>query len=64
MYGDIQVDKIFIQCLNGSEPRVLVESELESVEGMAYDWISKTLYFVDGGRKTIELVSLLHSDVY
>ena len=23
---------------------------------MAYDWISKTLYFVDGSKKTIELV--------
>ncbi len=56
MYGDIEVDKIFIQCLNGSEPRVLVNNDLESVEGMAYDWITKTLYFVDGSRKTIELV--------
>ncbi len=56
MYGDIEVDKIFIQCLNGSEPRVLVESALASVEGMAYDWITKTLYFVDGTRKSIELV--------
>ena len=24
--------------------------------GMSYDWISKTLYFVDGASKTIELV--------
>ena len=23
---------------------------------MSYDWISKTLYFVDGSKKTIELV--------
>lgn len=56
MYGDIEVDKIFIQCLNGSEPRILVESKLNSVEGMAYDWISKTLYFVDGTRRMIELI--------
>ena len=26
------------------------------VLGMSYDWISKTLYFVDGAQKTIELV--------
>jgi hypothetical protein len=56
MYGDIELDKIFIQCLNGSEPRVLVENNLKSVEGMAYDWITKTLYFVDGGSRTIDLV--------
>ena len=24
--------------------------------GMSFDWISKTLYFVDGSRKTIEIV--------
>ena len=24
--------------------------------GMSFDWISKTLYFVDGSKKTIELV--------
>ncbi|TRY76952.1 hypothetical protein TCAL_09210 [Tigriopus californicus] len=56
IYGDIEVDKIFMQCLNGSEPRVLVETNLESVEGMAYDWITKTLYFADGPKHSIELV--------
>ena len=56
MYGDIELDKIFIQCLNGSEPRVLVEANLNSVEGMAYDWIAKTLYFVDGTTKRIDMV--------
>ena len=40
-YGDIELDQIFVQCLNGSEPRVLVESNLDSVEGMSYDWISE-----------------------
>ena len=55
MYGDIALDKIYIQCLNGSEPRILVETDLASVEGMSYDWIAKTLYFVDGQKKTIEL---------
>eukprot|EP00095_Tigriopus_kingsejongensis_P005304 maker-scaffold337_size202799-snap-gene-0.21 protein:Tk05304 transcript:maker-scaffold337_size202799-snap-gene-0.21-mRNA-1 annotation:"sortilin-related receptor" len=56
IYGDIELDKIFIQCLNGSEPRALVENNLESVEGMAYDWITKTLYFADGPRHSIELI--------
>ena len=56
IFGDIELDQIYIQCLNGSAPRVLVENNLESVEGMAYDWITKTLYFVDGSRRTIDLV--------
>ncbi len=40
IYGDIEMDKIFIQCFNGTEPRVLVENNL-SVEGK-----SKQLYFI------------------
>lgn len=56
MYGDIELDQIRMQCLNGSEPRILVENNLASVEGMAYDWISKMLFFVDGSRRTIEVV--------
>lgn len=55
IHGDIKLEKIFIQCLNGSAPRILVDDSL-SVEGMSYDWISKSLYFVDGQKKTIELV--------
>ena len=45
-YGDIEQDKIFVQCLNGSEPRVLVESNLDSVEGMSYDWISEWQFYL------------------
>jgi hypothetical protein len=29
---------------------------LNIFSGMSFDWISKTLYFVDGSKKTIELV--------
>lgn len=55
IYGDIELDKIFIQCLNGTPPRVLVENNL-NVEGMSLDWIGKVLYFVDGHKHTIEAV--------
>jgi hypothetical protein len=37
---------------------VLVEAGLSSVEGMAFDQISKILYFVDGTRRTVELVKV------
>jgi sortilin-related receptor len=33
-----------------------VRTNLQSVEGMAYDWISNLLYFVDGARSTIEMI--------
>jgi len=56
-WADIDQDKIMKQCLsNGSLPEVLAMSQLSSVEGMAFDHISKILYFVDGTRKSIELV--------
>ncbi|CAB3366798.1 Hypothetical predicted protein [Cloeon dipterum] len=57
-YGDADQDFIGRQCVgNGtSEPEVLVKTNLESVEGMSYDWINHLLYFVDGARSSIELI--------
>ena len=58
-WGDIDQDKIMKQCLNDSSPPVvLAESRLSSVEGMAFDHISKILYFVDGTQKKIELLKV------
>ena len=36
----------------------------ESVEGMSYDWTSKTLYFVDGAKPAIEMVQVGHREVF
>ncbi|XP_044254445.1 sortilin-related receptor-like isoform X1 [Tribolium madens] len=55
-WADIALDTIGRQCLNDSEPEILVSSDLASIEGMALDWISNTLYFVDGIRSKIELI--------
>lgn len=56
-WADINLDTIDRQCFsNGSKVETLVSHDLASVEGMALDWISKTLYFVDGNRVKIELI--------
>ncbi|XP_050441242.1 sortilin-related receptor-like isoform X2 [Adelges cooleyi] len=57
-WADIVTDTIGRQCLsNGKEgPEILVDSGLNSVEGMAYDWVSKHLYFVDGALSKIEVI--------
>lgn len=56
-WADIALDLIGRQCLsNGSIPEILVSNDLASIEGMAFDWISNTLYFVDGMRSKIELI--------
>lgn len=61
-WADIMTDTIGRQCLNGNQSaEVLVESGLASVEGMSYDWISETLYFVDGMRLKIESVKVTNS---
>ena len=46
------------QCLKtGTDiPEVIVSTNLKSVEGMAFDWVSNLLYFVDGARATIEVI--------
>lgn len=57
-WADIQTDQIGRQCLNGNKSvEILLETELASVEGMSYDWISELLYFVDGTRFKIEALS-------
>lgn len=56
-WADITLDTIGRQCFNnGSKSEILVSTELASIEGMAFDWISKSLYFVDGMRTTIEMI--------
>ena len=51
--------QIVSQCLNASRsPRVLARDRFFSVKGMFLDHISKILYFVDGSRKTIELLGV------
>lgn len=56
-WADIELDKINRQCFNnGTVQEVVVDTDLASIEGMALDWISNVLYFVDGMRKKIEAV--------
>jgi hypothetical protein len=44
-WADSLQDKIWRLCLDGkSVPQVLVENQLESIEGMAFDWLSNNLY--------------------
>jgi len=56
-WADIINDSIGRQCLDGKrEPEILVEKDLSSIEGMALDWMSNVLYFVDGMRAKIEII--------
>jgi hypothetical protein len=36
------------------EPQILLRDQLELIEGLAYDWMSDQLFWVDADRKVIE----------
>lgn len=57
-WADILTDVIGRQCLNNGDhaPEIIVKTDLASIEGMALDWISNLLFFVDGMRAKIEVV--------
>ena len=57
-WADIVNDTIGRQCfLDGrSRPEIIVETDLSSIEGMAFDWVSNVLYFVDGVKMRIQII--------
>lgn len=57
-WADIVNDTIGRQCLKDgkSSPEILVETDLSSIEGMALDWVSNVLYFVDGVKMRIQII--------
>ncbi|XP_011301031.1 sortilin-related receptor [Fopius arisanus] len=57
-WADIVNDTIGRQCFKDgtSYPEIMVETDLSSIEGMAYDWVSKVLYFVDGVKMRIQII--------
>uniref|UniRef100_T1IZM8 Sortilin-related receptor n=1 Tax=Strigamia maritima TaxID=126957 RepID=T1IZM8_STRMM len=56
-WADIDDDNILSLCLDGkSTPEILVETGLRSIEGLAFDWLTRSLYFVDGENAKIEVI--------
>ncbi|ODM93787.1 Sortilin-related receptor [Orchesella cincta] len=56
-WSDVQHKTIMKLHLDGkSTPEVLVSSDITSVEGLAFDWMSNNLYFTDGGGSKIEVI--------
>ncbi|XP_043936973.1 sortilin-related receptor [Protopterus annectens] len=58
-WADISIDSILRQCLNGSSGREeIIKSDLQTVEALVLDAISKLLFWVDSGNKKIEVSNL------
>lgn len=56
-WSDMQAKKIFKLNIGSSDPQVIIGSGLDLVEGLALDWVTNNLYWVDSRLKTIEVAS-------
>ncbi|KAJ6216562.1 hypothetical protein RDWZM_007719, partial [Blomia tropicalis] len=59
-WSDISLNRIMKLCLDGkqAQPEILVETELYSVEGVAFNQINRHLYFVNGFKSKVELIDV------
>lgn len=62
-WSDISLNKILRMCFDGKQvqPDVLVETDLDSVEGIAFNQINHHLYFVNGNRSKVSFGFVLKS---
>lgn len=58
MWADQSYNIIGRQCLDGNRtPEVLASVSINAVGSLAFDWMSELLFFIDGNRRTIEVIS-------
>ncbi|CAH1796241.1 unnamed protein product [Owenia fusiformis] len=58
-WADSHYDNISRKCLDGNgAAETLVAGEITSIEGLALDWMSGNIYWVDGGKRKIEMSRL------
>lgn len=59
IWSDVHHKTIMKLHLDGiSSPEAVVNSDINSVEGLSYDWMANNLYFTDGSGAKIEVVRL------
>ncbi|MCI4378615.1 hypothetical protein PGIGA_G00218000, partial [Pangasianodon gigas] len=57
-FSDTAKDIIFKQKVDGTEREVLAANRVEGVEDLAYDWISKNLYWTDPRYRSISVMKV------
>ncbi|GAA6077980.1 low-density lipoprotein receptor-related protein 2a isoform X1 [Tachysurus ichikawai] len=57
-FSDTAKDIIFKQKIDGTEREVLAANRVEGVEDLAYDWISKNLYWTDPRYRSISVMKV------
>lgn len=57
-WSDVGRSTISRAHLNGSNEEVIIQSNLVSPAGIAYDWVTRKIYFTDAGTNRIEVASV------
>lgn len=56
-YSDVIQDVIYRVYRNGTAKEIVLASQNEGVEGLAVDWASKNLYYIDSRKGTLNVLS-------
>ncbi|XP_045450693.1 low-density lipoprotein receptor-related protein 2 [Melitaea cinxia] len=56
-YSDVLQDVIYRIHRNGTTKEIVLASQNEGVEGLAVDWASKNLYYIDSRKGTLNVLS-------
>ncbi|XP_022241765.1 low-density lipoprotein receptor-related protein 2-like [Limulus polyphemus] len=57
-YSDVILDVIYRIKTDGTEPKSVLASQNEGVEGLALDWVSDNLYYIDSRKGTLNVISV------
>lgn len=57
-YSDVLQDVIYRVHRNGTAKEIVLASQNEGVEGLAVDWVSKNLYYIDSRKGTLNVLSM------
>ncbi|XP_045414697.1 low-density lipoprotein receptor-related protein 2 [Lemur catta] len=57
-YSDISKHMIFKQKIDGTGRETLVANRVQTVESLAFDWISRNLYWADSQFRTVSVMKL------
>lgn len=57
-YSDVILDVIYRIRLNGTEREHILASQNEGVEGLALDWASQNLYYIDSRKGTLNVINV------
>lgn len=59
-YSDVILDVIYKIKVDGTGKENLLASQNEGVEGLAHDWVSNNLYYIDSRKGTLNVISVLN----